>query len=123
MSHHDSIKPRIVDKPWGYELIWAETDLYIGKILHVKKNESLSLQYHPIKDETIMVLSGIVAVDFFEEGDALKTIILHEKQSFRIKPRLRHRIKGVEDSDVLEVSSPEIDDLVRLEDVYGRVES
>lgn len=112
--------PRRVPKPWGHELIWAETDRYVGKILHIKAGEALSLQYHERKDETIYVLAGELV---FEHGPAdapLARIVLKEGESFRITPHLRHRMIGGTDCDVLEASTPELEDVVRLEDRYGR---
>ena len=111
---------RIVDKPWGHELIWAHTERYVGKILHVKKGESLSLQYHRAKDETIMVLTGVLRFEFFHDGDPPQTRELLPHEPFHIRPGLRHRMTAVEDCDIVEVSTPELDDVVRLEDRYGR---
>ncbi|MCS6912040.1 MAG: cupin domain-containing protein [Myxococcales bacterium] len=111
---------RTVDKPWGHELIWAHTDRYVGKILHIRSGHRLSLQYHRTKDETIMVLSGRLAFEHFEEGQPSQTVELGPRQPVRIRPGLRHRMTALEDTDVLEVSTPELDDVVRLEDAYGR---
>jgi quercetin dioxygenase-like cupin family protein len=113
---------RVVDKPWGHELIWAHTDRYVGKILHIKAGESLSLQYHRIKDETIMVLTGKLRFEHFGDGEAPTTTELLPRVPFRIEPGLRHRMVAVEDTDVVEVSTPELDDVVRLEDRYGRAQ-
>jgi len=110
----------LVDKPWGHELIWAKTDRYVGKILHVRAGESLSLQYHRVKDETVMVLSGRLRFEFFAEGAEPRIIELAPRQPFRVAPGLRHRMIAIEDTDVIEVSTPELDDVVRLEDRYGR---
>ncbi len=109
-----------VDKPWGHELIWAKTDRYVGKILHIKAGEALSLQYHRVKDETIMVLTGKLRFEHFADGEAPKTIELGPREPFHVTPLLRHRMIAVEDTDVLEVSTTELDDVVRLEDRYGR---
>lgn len=109
-----------VDKPWGHELIWAKTDRYVGKILHVKAGEALSLQYHEVKDETIMVLSGKMELEHYAEGEAPTKTVLEPRQPFHITPGLRHRMVAIEDTDVLEVSTTELDDVVRLEDRYGR---
>jgi mannose-6-phosphate isomerase len=111
----------IVNKPWGHELIWARTDRYVGKILHVRAGEALSLQYHRVKDETIMVLSGRMRLDFFNEGGSPCARELGPSEPFHVAPGLRHRMIAIEDTDVLEVSTPELDDVVRLEDRYGRV--
>ncbi len=110
-----------VKKPWGNELIWAHTDRYVGKILHVKAGESLSLQYHEQKDETIMVLSGRIEFEHYLEGEAPTTAVLEPRQPFHIRPGVRHRMVALEDSDIVEVSTTELDDVVRLEDRYGRV--
>ena len=110
---------QIVSKPWGYEIIWAHTDRYVGKILHIKKGESLSYQYHVKKDETVRVLSGVLDMDLEVSG-------VRSRQRFalgdclHIVPGMKHRMIAVEDCDVLEVSTPELDDVVRLEDSYGR---
>lgn len=111
---------RIVEKPWGHELIWAHTDRYVGKILHVKAGERLSLQYHRQKDETIMLLSGRMTFEHFAEGEPPRSIELLPREPFHIPPGLRHRMIALEDCDVVEVSTPELDDVVRLEDKYGR---
>jgi mannose-6-phosphate isomerase-like protein (cupin superfamily) len=111
---------RVVDKPWGHELIWAHTERYVGKILHIRAGESLSLQYHLAKDETIMLLSGRMAFLHFGEGEEPRQIELAPRQPFHITPGLRHRMVAIEDCDVVEVSTPELDDVVRLEDRYGR---
>jgi mannose-6-phosphate isomerase len=110
----------VVDKPWGHELIWAKTDRYIGKILHIRAGEALSLQYHRVKDETIMLLSGRMELVSFAEGEPPTSRVLTPREPFHITPGLRHRMIAIEDTDVLEVSTPELDDVVRLEDRYGR---
>jgi mannose-6-phosphate isomerase-like protein (cupin superfamily) len=108
-----------VDKPWGHEVIWARTDRYVGKILHIKAGEKLSLQFHRVKDETLHCLSGrlLLVVD---EGRGLIERELPPGQSYRVHPGTRHRLIGLTDCDVLEASTPELDDVVRLEDGYGR---
>jgi mannose-6-phosphate isomerase-like protein (cupin superfamily) len=110
----------IVDKPWGHELIWAHTDRYVGKILHVRAGEALSLQYHRVKDETIMVISGRIQLVYFAEGEPPRSRELSPREPFHVTPGMRHRMLALEDSDVLEVSTPELEDVVRLEDRYGR---
>ncbi len=112
---------RIVDKPWGYELIWAQTERYAGKILHIKKGESLSYQYHRVKDETVRLLSGLMEMDV-ENGGHRTTISLRPGDCLHIMPGMKHRMIAVEDCEVLEVSTPELDDVVRLEDRYGRAQ-
>jgi mannose-6-phosphate isomerase len=111
---------RKVHKPWGHELIWAETDRYVGKILHIRAGEALSLQYHRVKDETIMVLSGKMQLVYFADGEPPRSRELTPRDPFHITPQLRHRMIAIEDTDVLEVSTTELDDVVRLEDRYGR---
>jgi len=113
-------KGKIIEKPWGYELIWAHTDRYVGKVLHVKKGESLSYQYHVVKDETIRLLSGVMNMDLETDGKR-SSISLNPGDCLHIVPGMKHRMIAVEDCDVLEVSTPELDDVVRLEDRYGRV--
>ena len=114
--------PRRVDKPWGHEIWWARTDRYVGKILHVKKGESLSLQYHQVKEETIRLLSGRLLFESrpLEEQGELRRQELTAGDTVHIRPRTIHRMTGIEDCDILEVSTPELDDVVRLEDRYGR---
>jgi mannose-6-phosphate isomerase len=109
-----------VDKPWGYELRWGITDRYAGKILHVKKGEALSLQYHERKDEFQYVIKGAVDIEL---GGTDGTLTKHRFQAgdtLHITPGTRHRLTAVEDTDIFEVSTPELDDVVRLEDRYGR---
>jgi len=114
--------PKKVEKPWGHEIWWARTDRYVGKILHVRKGESLSLQYHNVKDETILIQSGKL---LFEVGTAgqtgeLRKVEMQPGDVYHITPGTLHRMTGLEDTDILEVSTPELDDVVRLEDRYGR---
>ena len=111
---------RTVDKPWGNELIWAETERYVGKILHIKKGCSLSLQYHRQKDETVMVLAGKMRFEHWREGEKPQFTDLGPREPFHVTPGMRHRMIAIEDCDVIEVSTPEIEDVVRLEDRYGR---
>jgi mannose-6-phosphate isomerase len=114
------VSVRSIDKPWGHELVWAETDRYVGKILHIKSGEALSLQYHRVKDETIMLLSGRMQLVYFADGEPPKSRELSPREPFHITPGLRHRMIALEDTDVLEVSTTELDDVIRLEDRYGR---
>lgn len=108
-----------VNKPWGYELIWAQTNRYVGKILHINRGESLSYQYHRVKDETIRLLSGALEMDLEINGKR-ETVRLSSGECLHITPGMKHRMSALEDCDVLEVSTPELDDVVRLEDRYGR---
>jgi len=111
-----------VDKPWGYEIWWARTERYVGKILHVNKGESLSLQYHNVKDETIMIQSGLLLFQTRSAGEEgeLRQVEMRPGDVFHITPGTLHRMTALEDCDILEVSTPELDDVVRLEDRYGR---
>lgn len=111
--------PYRIDKPWGYELVWARTDRYVGKLLHVRAGHVLSLQYHNIKDETMHVLRGELVLRV-KAGDDLTERPFLAGQTMHIPPKLVHQIEAVVDSDVLEASTPELDDLVRLHDRYGR---
>ena len=110
----------IVEKPWGYEVRWAITERYLGKILHVRQGEALSLQYHEQKDECLLVVRGCIDVELGVDGGELKTHRMREGDSIHLVPLTRHRLTAVEDTDIYEVSTPEIDDVVRLEDRYGR---
>jgi mannose-6-phosphate isomerase-like protein (cupin superfamily) len=114
-------RPRRVEKPWGHELIWAETGAYVGKILHVKAGNALSLQYHMRKDETIHLLRGQMRFQIGATVDQLRDIDLNEGDSFRIIPGTVHRMIALTDVDILEASTPHLDDVVRLEDRYGRI--
>jgi mannose-6-phosphate isomerase len=108
-----------VPKPWGYELIFAKTGRYVGKILHIAKGECLSLQYHEMKEETLYVVAGELKLTVEYEGDR-REVTLRAGEAFHIPPRLIHRMEAILDTDVAEVSTPELDDVVRLEDRYGR---
>ncbi|MBL0172744.1 MAG: cupin domain-containing protein [Gemmatimonadaceae bacterium] len=115
------VEVRHVAKPWGHETIWAHTDRYVGKILHVKAGEKLSIQYHERKDETVYLLSGEMKYWVQLPGDTeLRDQRLVAGQSFRITPLTIHAIEAVTDIDVLEASTPELDDVVRIQDRYGR---
>ena len=109
-----------VDKPWGHELRWAVTDRYLGKVIHVDRGHRLSLQYHERKDESILVLRGALDLVLEDEAGELRTHRLTAGESARVPPGRRHRFIAVDDVDLVEVSSPEIDDVVRVEDDYGR---
>jgi len=114
------VRVRRVSKPWGEEIIFAETDRYAGKILVVKKGEILSLQYHQKKDETLYLYRGRVRF-WIEENGELREILWQPGDHRHIPPMTRHRIEALEDSEIFEVSSPELTDVVRLEDRYGRL--
>jgi mannose-6-phosphate isomerase len=110
---------RHVPKPWGHETIWAHTDRYVGKILHINAGQELSVQYHNKKDETVHLLSGEI-VYRVKRGELLEDMQLKVGESFRISPGTIHQMVALTDCDVLEVSTPELDDVVRLSDKYGR---
>ncbi len=110
-----------VPKPWGYEIWWATTDKYVGKILHVNKNHSLSYQYHEVKDETIYVYTGEIILELEEVGKPKEIIKLLPGDARRITPFTKHRMTAVLESELIEVSTPEVNDLIRVEDKYGRV--
>ena len=112
--------PARVDKPWGHELIWAATDEYVGKILHVKAGHRLSVQYHERKDETSYVLRGRLHLLKGPSADDLSSTEVGEGAQWRTRPGEIHTIEAIEDADVLEVSTPHLDDVVRLTDAYGR---
>ena len=109
-----------VDKPWGYEIRWAITDRYLGKILHVNRGEALSLQYHERKDECLLVSNGAVDMELGGADGKLEKVRMRAGDTVHLTPGTRHRLTAVEDADIFEVSTPEIDDVVRLEDRYGR---
>lgn len=111
--------PTKIDKPWGYELLWAKTERYVGKILHINAGESLSLQYHERKEETQYVLSGRIRLEV-EEGGDLVPREMGPGEAYHLTPLTKHRLTALEDADVLEASTAELDDVVRLEDRYGR---
>jgi len=115
-----SAVPYRVDKPWGYELIWAKADRYVGKILHVEPGHVLSLQYHNKKDESIYVLSGEIILRI-QQGEKLLERRVRAGEAFHIPPKQIHQFEAVTVTDLLEASTPELDDVVRLKDRYGRV--
>lgn len=112
--------PRRVDKPWGHEIIWAHTPLYAGKSLHVRAGHSLSLQFHEEKDETLFLLSGELKMRVGPGLDSLEELSFVEGQSLRIEPGVYHWMEAVTDVVILEASTPELDDVVRVRDRYGR---
>jgi mannose-6-phosphate isomerase len=121
VSDRYRVSPRRVDKPWGWELVWAETDRYVGKLLFVRAGEALSLQYHELKDECWLVHEGLARVELGEVGaDGLETVELREGDALHYPPHTLHRVTAVEDTLILEVSTPHLDDVVRVEDRYGR---
>jgi mannose-6-phosphate isomerase len=116
-----AFEPRKVDKPWGYELIWALSENWCGKLLFVKAGSALSLQFHKVKDEAWFVQDGRAEIELGEPGDATPpSEIVGPGSAFHIRPGTVHRVRALEDTTILEVSTPHLDDIVRLEDLYGR---
>jgi mannose-6-phosphate isomerase-like protein (cupin superfamily) len=112
---------RRVPKPWGHETIWASNELYVGKILHILAGQALSKQYHRVKDETVYLLSGEMKYWVQAEGsDRIEDVMLRTGQAYRITPGTSHYMEAITDCDVLEASTPHLDDVVRLQDRYGR---
>ena len=118
-SHVSGI-PYRVDKPWGYEIIWAKADKYVGKVLHIEPGQVLSLQYHNKKDESIYVLTGEIVLRL-QQGETLVERRVRAGEAFHIPPKQIHQFEAVVVTDLLEASTPELDDVVRLKDRYGRV--
>lgn len=118
MGHRQEV--RRVEKPWGHEVIWAHTERYVGKVLFVKQGERLSLQYHEKKDETVYVLSGKMVFEVGPKDQPREDLIMKAGDSYHITPFTTHRMIALEDTHILEASTPELDDVVRLEDKYGR---
>jgi mannose-6-phosphate isomerase-like protein (cupin superfamily) len=111
---------RTVEKPWGWELVWAETDTYVGKLLFVRAGQSLSLQYHEVKDEAWLVREGRAQLELGDVGGPLEAIEIAAGDTFHYAPGTVHRVTAIDDLLVVEVSTPHLDDVVRLEDRYGR---
>jgi mannose-6-phosphate isomerase len=112
--------PRRVDKPWGHELIWAWTDRYVGKLLTIETGKRLSLQHHEIKDEWIHVLSGRLRLTLQKDAGEVEVRELGPGEGAHIGVRRVHRYEAIETATLIEVSTPELDDVVRLEDDFGR---
>jgi mannose-6-phosphate isomerase len=116
-----AFEPRRVEKPWGWELIWAESEAYVGKILFVRAGQSLSLQFHNVKDESWYVQEGEAKLELGDTGQAVLNVeVIGPGACFRFRPGTVHRVTAVEDTTIIEVSTPHLDDVVRLEDRYGR---
>lgn len=113
-------EPRKVEKPWGWELVWAEAEEYVGKLLFVRAGESLSLQYHEVKDESWLVQEGRATLELGDVGGELEAIEIGPGDAFRYRPGTVHRVTAIEDTLVVEVSTPHLGDVVRVEDRYGR---
>jgi len=116
-----AVDVRKVEKPWGYELIWALTDRYCGKVLFIRAGHSLSLQFHREKDESWLVQSGRAKLELGEAGEGvLREEVIAAGAAFHYVPGTVHRVTALEDTTIIEVSTPQLDDVVRLEDAYGR---
>lgn len=115
------VKPAVrrVDKPWGYEIVWAETDRYVAKLLFIREGQRLSRQYHLRKDETFFVEAGEMILEI-GQGDAVEERLMRPGDNFHCPPGTVHRMVGRTDVRLFEVSTPDLDDVVRLEDAYGR---
>jgi mannose-6-phosphate isomerase len=116
----DADGARRIEKPWGYEIWYAQTDQYAGKILHVDRGHRLSLQFHELKDESNYLLSGRMLLIKGPSAEELAQLEIVPGHTWRNRPGEVHTIEALEDSDVLEVSTPQLDDVVRLTDNYGR---
>ena len=119
-SERYGASPRRVEKPWGWELVWAETEQYVGKLLFVRAGEALSLQYHERKDESWLVREGRARLELGEVDGELEVVEIEAGDAFRFPPGTVHRVTALEDTLVVEVSTPQLDDVVRVEDRYGR---
>jgi mannose-6-phosphate isomerase len=116
-----AFEPQRVEKPWGHELIWALSDDYAGKLLSVDAGHALSLQFHREKDESWYVLKGRAELELAAAGEKTTSReVVTPGAAFRITPGTVHRIRALEDTVILEVSTPHLEDVVRLEDAYGR---
>ena len=121
VDHPHGFEPRRTDKPWGYEILWAHTDRYVGKILHIEPGQLLSLQYHEQKHESIYVLRGRMIFRYRDEGGQLQEREMIAGQAQQVPTGLVHQFEALERTDVLEASTPYLDDVIRLKDKYGRV--
>jgi mannose-6-phosphate isomerase len=120
MTSAYAVTPRRVEKPWGWELVWAEAEAYVGKLLFVRAGQALSLQYHEVKDEAWLVQEGRALLELGEVGGELQAVEITAGDAFRYRPGTVHRVTAIEDTLIVEVSTPHLDDVVRLEDRYGR---
>jgi mannose-6-phosphate isomerase len=119
-----AFEPQRVEKPWGYELIWALTDVYCGKVLFVRAGQALSMQFHREKDESWYIQSGRAKLELGRAGESvLDEEVVSAGACFHLAPGTVHRVTALEDTAILEVSTPQVDDIVRLEDRYGRAET
>jgi mannose-6-phosphate isomerase len=114
---------RRVEKPWGYEIVYALTERYCGKVIFIRKGEQLSLQFHREKDEVVYLHEGRIELEIGETGRPPDVEVVTPGRAYRLRPGMVHRLRALEDSVVLEASTPELDDVVRLEDRYGRADA
>jgi mannose-6-phosphate isomerase len=115
------VSPRRVEKPWGWELVWAEAEEYVGKLLFIRAGEALSLQYHEVKDESWLVREGRARLELGEVGAGdLEAVEIASDDAFRFRPGTVHRVTALEDTLIVEVSTPHLEDVVRIDDRYGR---
>jgi mannose-6-phosphate isomerase len=114
------VEPRRVEKPWGWELVWAETEHYAAKLLFVRAGEALSLQLHEVKEESWLVQEGRARLELGTRDDGLEELEIGPGDAFHLRPRTLHRLTAIEDTLVIEASTPHLDDVVRLGDRYGR---
>ena len=112
--------PRKTEKPWGFELLWAHTPKYVGKLIFISKGHQLSLQYHKVKDESMYIYQGKAQIEIEDSNGQLVSIMAKPGFSIRISPHTKHRLAAVEDTTLFEVSTSELEDIERLEDDYGR---
>jgi len=112
--------PRRIEKPWGFELLFACTPKYAGKVIFIKKGHRLSRQYHQEKDEVIYIYAGKALLEIGEKGKLVTSVTLQPGQCVHVTPLTQHRLKAIEDTTFFEVSTPELEDVIRLEDDYGR---
>ena len=112
--------PRKTEKPWGFELLFARTPKYAGKVIFIRKGHRLSLQYHKKKDECMYIYQGKVRIEIEGADGGMTSYIAQPGHSIRIPPHTKHRLEAIEDTTFLEVSTPELEDVVRVEDDYGR---
>jgi mannose-6-phosphate isomerase-like protein (cupin superfamily) len=112
--------PQKTEKPWGYELLFAQTPKYAGKVIFIRKGHRLSLQYHKKKDESMYIYQGKVRIEIEGSDGRMVSRVVQPGYSIRIPPLAKHRLEAIEDTTFLEVSTPELEDVVRVEDDYGR---
>jgi mannose-6-phosphate isomerase len=114
------MEKKIVQKPWGHEVIWAVTKDYVGKILVIKAGHQLSLQFHRVKEESIYLAKGVMRYQIENDAGVMEEHLMKTGMTFHTLPNRKHRMIAVEDCEVFEVSTPHLEDVVRLEDSYGR---